>query len=118
MAALDRVSTKDSDTLRFHEVSAPSSTEMQRLLDAIVARVLRNRARDATLIHDPEQPWLDLESRDALDTLGAASIQHRIAVRPHARRGALTLKQAAPRSPSTVPKPFTVARDGCSLNAG
>ncbi len=102
---------------RFHEVSAPSSTEMQRLLDAIVARVLRCLARDGLLIRDPEQPWLDLESRDALDTLGAASIQYRIAVGPHAGRKALTLKQAAPRSQSTVPKPFTVARDGFSLNA-
>ena len=36
---------------------------------------------------------------------------------PHAGRKALTLKLAAPRSPSTVPKPFTVARDGFSLNA-
>ena len=56
MVAPDRGSTKDSDTLRVHEVSAPSSTEMQRLLDAIVARVLRNRARDGTLTGDPEQP--------------------------------------------------------------
>ena len=117
MVALDRVYTKDGDTLRFHEVSAPSSTEMQRLLNAIVARVLRYLARDGLLIRDPEQPWLDLESRDALDTLGAASIQYRIAVGPHAGRKALTLKQAAPRSPSTVRKPFTVARDGFSLNA-
>ena len=29
----------------------------------------------------------------------------------------MTLKLAAPRSPATVPKPFTVARDGCSQNA-
>ncbi len=72
-------------------------------------------------MRDPEQPWRDLESRDALDTLGAASIQYRIAVGPHAGRKALTLKRAAaaaPRSPFTVPKPFTVARDGFSLNAG
>ena len=46
MVALDGLYTKDGDTLRFHEVSAPASTDMQRLLDAIVARVLRNRARD------------------------------------------------------------------------
>ncbi len=122
MVALDGVYTKDGETPRFHEVSAPSSTEMQRLLDAIVARVLRCLARDGLLIadqgrSDAEQPWLDLESRDALDALGAASIQYRIAVGPHAGRKALTLKLAAPKSPSTVPKPFTVARDGFSLNA-
>jgi hypothetical protein len=90
---------------------------MQRLLDAIVSRVLRCLEHDGLLIRDPEQPWLDLASRDALDTLGAASIQYRIAVGPHAGRKALTLKLAAPKSPSTVPKPFTVARDGFSLNA-
>ena len=34
------------------------------------------------LIRDAEQPWLDLELRDALDSLGAVSIQHRIAMGP------------------------------------
>ena len=102
---------------RFCALPAASSAEMQRLLDVIVVRVLRCLKHDGLLMRDPEQPWLDLESRDALDTLGAASIQYRIAVGPHAGRKALTLKLAAPRSPSTVPKPFTVARDGFSLNA-
>ena len=32
--------------------------------------MLRFLAHDGLLIRDPEQPWLDLESRDALDTLG------------------------------------------------
>ncbi len=118
MVALDGVYTKDGETPHFHEVSAPSSTEMQRLLAAIVARVLRCLERDGLLIRDREQPWLDLESRDALDTLGAASLQYRIAVEPHAGRKALTLKRAAaPKPQSTVPKSFTVARDGFSLNA-
>ena len=117
MVALDGVYTRDGETPRFHEVCAPSSAGMQRLLDVMVARVLRCLVRDGLLIRDADQPWLDLESRDALDSLGAASIQYRIAVGPHAGRKALTLKLAAPRSPSTVPKPFTVARDGFSLNA-
>jgi len=69
------------------------------------------------LIRDPEQPWLDLESRDALDALGAASIQYRIAVGPHAGRKVLTLKLAPAAATSSVPKPFTVARDGFALNA-
>ena len=115
--ALDEGYTRDGETPRFHEVCAPSSAGMQRLLDVIVARVLRCLVHDGLLIRAAEQPWLDLESRDALDSLGAASIQYRIAVGPHAGRKALTLKLAAPRSPSTVPKPFTVARDGFSLNA-
>ncbi len=120
MVTLDGVYTKDGETPRFHEVSAPSRAEMQGLLDAIVSRVLRCLEHDGLLIRDPEQPWLDLESRDALDTLGAASIQYRIAVGPHAGQKALTLKRAAaaaPKSPSAAPKPLTVARDGFSLNA-
>ena len=51
MVALDGLYTKDGNTLRFHEVSAPSSTEMQRLLDAIVARVLRYLARDGRTLN-------------------------------------------------------------------
>ena len=121
MVALDGVYTKDGETPRFHEVSALSSADMQRLLDAIVSRVLRCLEHDGLLIRDPEQPWLDLEARDALDALGAASIQYRITVGPHAGRKALTLKCAAaavPKPLSTAPKPFTVARNGFSLNAG
>ena len=59
---------------------------MQRLCDAIVLRVLPWLVHDGVPIRDPEQPWLDLESRDALDTLGAASIQTQIAVGPRACR--------------------------------
>ena len=36
MVALDGVYTRDGETLRFHEVSAPSSADVQRLLDVIV----------------------------------------------------------------------------------
>ena len=39
MVVLDGVYTKEGKTPHFHEVSAPSSTEMQRSLDAIVARM-------------------------------------------------------------------------------
>ena len=49
--------------------------------------------------------------------LGAASIQYRVAVGPQAGRKVLTLKLAAPAATLSVPKPFTVARDGFSLNA-
>ncbi len=117
MVALDGVYARDGDVPRFHEVSAPSSTDMYRVIEAFVGRVLRCLERDGLLIRDPEQPWLDLASRDALDALGAASIQYRIAVGPHAGRKALTLKLAAPKPLSTAPKPFTVPRDGFSLNA-
>jgi hypothetical protein len=80
MVALNGVYTKDGETPRFHEVPAPSSAEMQGLLDAIVSCVLRCLEHDGLLIRNPDKPWLDLESRDALQALGAASIQYRIAV--------------------------------------
>ena len=44
-------------------------------------------------------------------------MQYCIAVGPHAGRKLLTLELAAPAATSSVPKPFTVARDGFSLNA-
>jgi hypothetical protein len=90
---------------------------MTQLLDAMVLRVLRYLEGDGLLIRDPEQAWLDLEARDALDALGAASIQYHIAVGPHAGRQVLTLKLAPAAATSSVSKPFTVARDGFSLNA-
>ncbi len=99
------------------EQTAPAPAMMTQLLDTIVLRVLRCLERDGLLIRDPEQPWLDLEARDVLDALGAASIQYRIAVGPHAGRKVLTLKLAPAAATSSVPKPFTVARDGFSSNA-
>jgi len=89
MLVPDGIYTKDGETPRFHEVSAPSSTEMHRLLDVIVARLLRCLVHDGLLVRAAEQPWLDLESRDALDAFGAASIQYRIAAGPHAGKKSL-----------------------------
>ncbi len=118
MLVLDGVYANDHGKLRFQPSPAPAPAMMTQLLDTIVLRVLRCLERDGLLVRDPEQPWLDLAARDALDALGAASIQYRIAVGPHAGRKVLTLKLAAPAAASGVPKPFTVARDGFSLNAG
>jgi hypothetical protein len=117
MLVLDGVYANDHGKLRFQPLPAPAPALMTQLLDVILLRVLRCLERDGLLIRDPEQPWLDLEARDALDALGGASIQYRIAVGPHPGRKVLTLKLAAPAATSSVPKPFTVARDGFSLNA-
>lgn len=80
-------------------------------------RVLRCLERGGLLVRNPQQPWLDLEARDALDALGAAPIQNRIAVGPNTGYHVQTLKLAASVAGSIVPKPFTLARDGFSLNA-
>ena len=89
---------KDGATSRFREVSAPSSAEMQGLLDAIVSHVPRCLEHDGPLIRDPEQLWLDLESCDAPNTLGAASILCRIAAGP---RRPFTDARRARRSPGS-----------------
>jgi Putative transposase len=96
MLVLDGVYANERGKLRFQPLPAPAPALMTQLLDVIVLRVLRCLERDGLLVCDPEQSWLDLEARDALDALGAASIQYRIAVGPHAGRKVLTLKLAAP----------------------
>ena len=117
MLVLDGVYANERGKLRFQPLPAPAPALMTQLLDVIVLRLLRRLERDGLLIRDPEQPWLDLAARDALDALGAASIQYRITVGPQAGRKVLTLKLAPAAATSSVPKPFTVARDGFSLNA-
>jgi hypothetical protein len=81
MLVLDGVYANEHGKLRFQPLPAPAPALMTQLLDVIVLRVLRCLERDGLLIRDPEQPWLDLEARDALDALGAASIQYRAACR-------------------------------------
>jgi hypothetical protein len=105
------------DRIRFHRVAAPSDEQMRILLDRIIARMLRRLAHDGWLIEDPEQPYLDLEPRDALDELSPPpSATASPMVRARARE-----RSASLRSPSLArtdsPKPLTVDRDGFSLNA-
>ena len=86
MVVPDGVYTKYVETPRCHEVSVPSSSDMTHPCDGIVARVPCCLVHDGLPIGDSMQRWLDLESRDALGSRGGGSIQHRIAVRPHAGR--------------------------------
>ena len=121
MLALDGVFVAAHGKQRFRDVAAPDAQTLRALLDRIITRIFLCLERDALLVRNPEQPWLDLETgletEDALDSFGAASIQYRIAVGPDAGQKALTLKRAAAAAPSTatVTKPFTVQRDGFSL---
>ena len=75
--------------------------------------------RDGALAEDPEQPWLDLQDLDTLDQLNAASVRYRIAIGPGAGQRTLILRHPALVQPCDqgTPKPFTVNRDGFSLNA-
>ena len=102
---------------RFHRTAAPAIEEMQHLMDRIIQRITRQLLRDCLLIEDADQPYLDLTLDGGLDQLSAASVQYRIATGPHAGRKTLTLRQPGMESTAPSPKPFTVARDGFSLNA-
>ena len=67
MRVLDGAYANEHGKLRFQPLPAPAPAMMTQLLDVIVLRVLRCLERDGLLIRDPEQPWLDLAARDALD---------------------------------------------------
>ena len=117
MLVLDGVYTFENDKPRFRRVNAPDREHLATLLNRIIARVTRRLVRDGLLIEDPEQPWLDLQDTDTLDVFNSASTRYRIAIGPGAGGKTLTLKHAAPKPANGRPKPFTVDRDGFSLNA-
>ena len=121
---LDGAYTFDGERPRFHRAAPPTAPELERLLDALIRRIMRTLVRSGALVEqeydDEEQHWLELEAdgEDALTQLQSASIRYRIAVGPIAGRKTLRLHTsgiALERLQSA--KPFTAARDGFSLNA-
>jgi hypothetical protein len=98
-------------------VNAPNRQHLEKLLNHIITRVMRRLIKDGLLIPDQEQPWLDLQETDTLDTLNAASTRYRVAIGPGAGGRTLTVKNPGLQRKDTQPKPFTVDRDGFSLNA-
>ena len=117
MIVLDGVYTFDNDAPRFHSVNAPTPADMQELLARIFRRTVRQLERDGVLIQDSEQPYLDLTQEDLQDSFNAASVRYRIAIGPSSDQKTLTLRSQSLIRTDTLPKPFTVNRDGFSLNA-
>jgi hypothetical protein len=117
MLVLDGVYTWEHGRPRFHRVGAPNRKCLERLLDRLIRRLLRRLTRDGWLVFDPEQPWLDLEPADTLDSLAAASIRYRIASGPETGRRTLTLKNPRLARSDTVPKALTTDQNGFSLKA-
>ena len=66
MLALDGVFVAAHGKQRFRDVAAPDAQAPRALLDRIVTRIFLCLERDGLLVRDPEQPWLDLETEDAL----------------------------------------------------
>jgi len=113
----DGVYTLSQGKPRFHAVSAPSHSELTALLNRIVRRITRQLTRDGLLVEDADQTYLDLQIDDTLDQFGAASLQYRVILGPNASSRVLTLRNPGTTTPASTSKPFTVARDGFSLNA-
>ena len=116
MIILDGVYTMEHNQPRFHRVNAPARQHLDKLLNRIIARVMRRLIKDGLLVQDQKQPWLDFEETDIIDTLHAASIRYRVAIGPGAGSRTLTLKNPGLQRTETQPKPFTVDRNGFSLN--
>ena len=117
MIILDGVYTLESNRPRFHQVNAPDRQHLEKLLNRVIARVMRRLVKDGLLIQDQEQPWLDLQDTDTLHTLNAASTRYRVAIGPGVGGKTLTLKNPGLQRTDTQPKSFTVDKDGFSLNA-
>ena len=116
MIILDGVYTMEHNQPRFHRVNAPDRQNLDKLLNRIIARVMRRLIEDGLLIQDHEQPWLDFEETDIFDTLNAASIRYRGAIGPGAGSRTLTLKNPGLQRTEIQPKLFTGDRNGFSLN--
>ena len=86
-----------------------------RNLTRVIHRVVRRLERDGLLIADPEQPWLDLDFHEPLDSVSAASVRYRITIGPHSGNRTLTLHDPSCIKTDKSPKPLTVDRDGFSL---
>jgi hypothetical protein len=118
MIALDGVYTVGkSGKAKFHRVKTPNQTEMRTLLNRVIQRVVRRLEREGLLIPDPEQPWLDLDFHEPIDSLSAASIRYRIAIGPHSGSRTLTLHDPSFIRADKPAKALTADRDGFSLNA-
>ena len=118
MLALDGVYTiGKSGKVKFHRVKAPNQTELRALLNRVIQRVVRRLENEGLLIPDPEQPWLDLDFHEPIDTVSAASIRYRIAIGPHSGNRTLTLHDPSFIRTGKPAKALTADRDGFSLNA-
>ena len=116
MLVLDGVYEPVGERVRFRSVAAPSEAQLQALLTRLIARIVRRLTVDGWISQDTDPPSLDLEPRDVIDELAAASIRYRIASGPGAGQRTLTLRSPSLARPTT-PKALTADLQGFSLNA-
>jgi hypothetical protein len=95
---LDGVYRCDADGKpTFVEVGSPTDEELDALLHALIARLMKMLTRRGVLVQDMGQTWLaepdaDGEEARTLGPLQAAAITYRIAFGPRAGQKVLTLK--------------------------
>ena len=88
LLALDGAYTFAAGHPRCHRARAPTNDEIERLLDALIRRIVRTLTGAGALVADPDEegasPYLSLErpDDDALAVLESASVRYRIAVGP------------------------------------
>jgi hypothetical protein len=101
-------------------VSAPTSAELNQLLERIVDRVGRHLERVGLLERDEGQAWLSEEGGEAspLDTLLGASITYRIAVGPQRGEKAFMLRTLPPADEDSAVSGQVAQVSGFSLHAG
>ena len=117
LLALDGAYTFEHGKVHFHRARAPYPGELEVLLDTLIRRITRTLVRAGVLVEDSEQPFLDVALDSPLAQLSGAAVRYLIAVGPQAGRATMRLQEHAARDDTPAPsKPFTVARDGFSLN--
>ena len=90
---------------------------MQKLFGRIIRRTISQLEHDGVLIQESEQSYFDSRETNVQDTCNAASVRYCMAIGPNSGKKTLTLRSEALIRSDTQPKPFTVNRDGFSLNA-
>jgi hypothetical protein len=110
---------RPGDGLRFVAVAAPTSSELQRLVERISERVGRHLERRGLLIRDADSAYLDWDEDQAsmLDDLAGHSITYRVAVGPHRGQKAFTLQTLPAITEDDEPGELAAA-GGFSLHAG
>jgi len=119
--ALDGVYAADRQGRpRFVSVPAPTSVELNQLLEQIVQRVGRHLERRGLLERDEEQAWLSEAAGEPapLDGLLGASITYRIAVGPQRGERAFLLRTLPPADEDSATSDKVARMAGFSLHAG
>lgn len=119
MLVLDGVYVRRLGGIRFVPVAAPTSSELQRLVERISDRVGRHLERRGLLIRDADHAYLDWDDDEAsvLDELAGHAITYRVAIGPHQGQKAFTLQTLPAIAADDGPGELAAA-GGFSLHAG